>query len=208
MENNLFKPMGLKCSYNVDNLDNYGDLAALYKYNSDSNNWDLQFDDYGGRKPTPRDLSKYVVGTNGFVLAPEGGLRISTKEMRELMRLHIGQGEWNGKRIVSENAMALMHSAEYFRENDNGSGNKFYAYGLGTHITTGILEDKILSGLVMWGHSGFGWGLASAFYYNYERYYGLVVAMNGAKDKYPMANGTAYVTDLDDVFQVLEKYFF
>jgi len=208
MENALFKPMGLGCSFNVDNLDHYEDLATLYVYSNGK--WIPQFDDYHGLKPKPRDLSKYVVGTNGFILGPQGGCRASAEELRELIKLHIENGVWNGKRILSKFALDIMHSAAWVDNGNNGDddGGFFRAYGLATHITTGFKKDYVLKDFYMFGHTGSAYGLSSSLWYNPQEYYGIFLMTNGAKDNYPNSNTTEFFAFQSEIFDALAIYYF
>jgi len=164
-----------------------------------------------GKKPSPRDLSSYVVGTNGFVLGPQGGLRVSVLELFELMKLHMSNGVWNGIRLINHQTMELMHSAAWVYNGNNGDtmSGLIYNYGLATHICTGLKKDVVLPGMPMWGHTGFAYGLASSFFYNDERHYGIIIATNGAMDNFnPRYNSTGFNPFEYEIFQTLDKYFF
>lgn len=65
---NIFAPLGLDASFNLQDLAGFNNLAVLYR--KSGGQWVAQTDNYGGVKPPPRDLSSYVVGTNGVIFGP------------------------------------------------------------------------------------------------------------------------------------------
>jgi len=58
-------------------------------------------DNHNGPVPTP-NLTKYKIGTNGGVFAPQGGIRASVFHMSNYLYIYQNKGVTkNGKRIIS-----------------------------------------------------------------------------------------------------------
>jgi len=208
METELFSKLSLGCRYNVDHLDNYEDLAALYIY--DKKQWTPLMDNYNGKKPDPRVLVNYKIGSNGFVFGPQGGLRASPSELEVLLRFHYNRGKFNGTQLISTEAMDLMHQPAWIYNGTNGdtSGALFKEYGFAHHIRTGKNGDYVLQNHVMKGHPGSAYGLHSDFYYEPNLGYGVIFLTNGAMDNYPVNQVTGFTKVESEVFEILQRLFF
>jgi CubicO group peptidase (beta-lactamase class C family) len=118
------------------------------------------------------ELAAYRPGDNGALFSPQGGLRIS---MRDLA--HIGQMLARGGRgFLSPGAMARMETPAWTLRGTNGLGEDgtqsglFCAYGLAMHTLAnpqpGCRDDPFSDGVARLGHSGEAYGLRSGLWFD------------------------------------------
>lgn len=154
-------------------------------------------DDLGGKRPpcpvVPAadgscDLSSWRPGENGALFAPQGGLRISVRDLARVGRMLLNGGMLDGERILSSDSVNSMLRAQWQFDGRNGTTEKgtICAYGLtAIALATGNPGCKDDPGVPPgdWrGHSGEAYGLRSGLW---------IDRMNG--------RGIAYfVTGLDD----------
>jgi CubicO group peptidase (beta-lactamase class C family) len=104
------------------------------------------------------NLARYTLGVNGSAFSPQGGLRISPRDL-----VKIGQVLLNkGKPLLSKKAFAEMTRVHWRFNGSNGDDDKGYfkAYGIGIHM----LEDK--NGALWWGHVGEAYSLRAGLWVN------------------------------------------
>ncbi len=162
---NIFDKLGMKSSFNVDDM-NLNNIAVLYRDSIP------QFDNYEGHK-VPRDLSNYLPGTNAAAFAPQGGLRTSAKDLSKFLRAHINKGVFNNHRILSDSSCVLMHSSVFPLR---GLGFLSKKSTISFHFTESLLKDNVLI-----GHAGGAYGLLSGMYFDKNRKYGIIFFANGGK---------------------------
>ncbi len=204
----LFRPLGLDASFNVSALRNINNLAVLYR--TSGGQWVAQTDNYKGVPPAPRDLSGYVIGSNGSLFGPQGNLRISAKDLAKFMIARMNGGIVNGVRILNDSTAALMNTPVW---TDNGlNGNNYYglfrSWGLGTHITTNTANGDILfGGKIMAGHPGEAYGLISDAYYELKKNgVGFVFMTNGKDGAYAFGTASAFYTVEEAVFAAVNEF--
>jgi CubicO group peptidase (beta-lactamase class C family) len=101
VDRHVLAPLGVDASFNVRNLSDAGirNLAALYRRQlggawDASGSWVAQVDDVRGvRPPAPAGLDAYPIGANGTIFSPQGGLRISARDLVEVMKLFLHSGQ-------------------------------------------------------------------------------------------------------------------
>lgn len=174
VKENVLDPLEIDGSFNIQDLTDINNLSVLYRRNN--NTWVPQVDNYGGVKPLPRNLSNYVIGTNGVIFSPTGGLRISAKDLAKIMIVLKNNGKYGNKQIISENAVNEMLKTVWTY--NGGNGNNYYGifnrYALGNHTTTDLLPGQVLI-----GHPGEAYGLISDMYFSKVKNYGIVFICNG-----------------------------
>ncbi len=98
MQANVFAPLGVSAGYNWSGLETLPgkQVAILYRKKQDENPWNPdgpwfeQIDDYGGKRPVQKgrgyegDPRGYKIGTNGTLFSPQGGLRISLRNLAKI----------------------------------------------------------------------------------------------------------------------------
>ena len=171
---NIFRPLGLAASFNVQDLPDIGDVAALYR--KEKRRWTPQADDYGGVKPAPREIGDYVVGTNGAIFGPQGGVRIGANDLARFMIMLKNGGRLGAVRVLGAKAVERMLEPIWTFSGTNGEDESgvHRAYGLGIQRTGTLLPGETLV-----GHSGNAYGLVSGMYFSPAGDTGIVFMTNG-----------------------------
>ena len=105
------------------------------------------------------DVDKlYVLGRNGSAFSPQGGLRISARDLTKIGQLLLR----NGAPLLSRKSFAQMLGPVWTFDGKNGDDDKGYytGYGLGVHWLT----DK--QGNRWFGHVGEAYSLRAGFWIN------------------------------------------
>ena len=156
----------------------YSRAVVLYRASGE-----VARDDLRGRPPacpvvvgagSPCDLSAYRPGDNGALFSPQGGLRIS---MRDLAK--IGQMLARGldSDFLRTPSATRMFEGSWRFSGTNGVGEDgtasgfFCAYGLAVHLLAdnpraGCRDDPFGDGVARFGHSGDAYGLRSGLWYD------------------------------------------
>jgi CubicO group peptidase (beta-lactamase class C family) len=203
---NLFIPLGITGSYTAEGVSDINNLAVLYR--NEGGKWTPQTDDYRGILSSPRDFSGYKTGTNAAVFSPQGGLRISAAELARIMMLHIDNGLYNGKRIVSKKSIGLMHKAQWKYKGSNGdtSDGESLSWGLSVHLLTNTPSgDIIFDDVPLMGHSGDAYGLISGFYFDPVSRSGFIFMTNGIFDKLNKGSHSAYYDFEEAIFSAVRQ---
>lgn len=203
----IFQPLGIDASFNVTDLADINQVAVIYR--KVSNVWTAQIDDYGGVPPVFQNLGGYVPGTNGGRFGPQGGLRISARDLAILLRcLHNPAACANA--ILPATWRDSMRSAQWTYNGSNGNTayGLFRSWGLGMHRLTGSLGNDIAlpGSALMLGHAGEAYGLVSDAYYDTARKVGFVFVTNGAGTGYATNSNSAFYTVEQAIFQAIEQY--
>jgi alpha-L-fucosidase 2 len=171
---NIFQPLGLAASFNVQDLPDINDVAALYR--KMKRRWTPQADSYGGVRPAPRQLEDYVIGTNGVLFGPQGGARVGASDLARFMIMLKNGGRLGAVRILGEPAVERMLGPAWTFAGSNGEDESgvHRAYGMGIQQTETLLPGETLT-----GHSGNAYGLISGMYFSRARDYGIVYMTNG-----------------------------
>lgn len=196
----VLQPLGLRAAFNVRSLAaaDLDNLATLYRKQCDglwnpAGTWCAQADDYRGeRPPAPPGLDDYVIGTNGTLFSPAGGLRASARELVQIMRLFLAGSRGEATPVVSAATIQQMLTDQWrfdaAARNGDPYGGLMRAWGLGVHHLTGSAADAGGSGdrieaarkdLQLWGHMGDAYGLLSAMLFDPARDWGFVFIIGG-----------------------------
>ncbi len=186
MNDHVLDPMGIDGGYvpalfGQWEIDNVGVL-----YRRSGTEWEAQVDDYQGVIPDPpAGFATYVPGFNATWQSPQGGLRISTWDLAKVMKMFIGQGAYKGTRILEPETVELMFTPYWTYDPALGNGDPYFdlmaSYGLGPHIMTNTLLDRILADwdIYMSGHLGEAYGLWSGFMFDDETGDGFIYYVTG-----------------------------
>lgn len=202
---NILLPLGIAGSFNIQDITNINDVAVLYRKSGSS--WAPQLDNYLGVVPPPRDLSGYVIGSNGLVFSPQGGLRISGKDCAKFMCMIMNNGVYKGTRVLNDSTVRKMREAQWIYTNAS-SGNNYFGlfrtWGNGIHVTTNAPNGDIVfnSSRPMWGHPGEAYGLISDMYADTLSNTGVVFITNGKFGSYTTCN-TAFYCIEEKVFNAV-----
>jgi hypothetical protein len=195
----IFQPLQISGSFNIQDIQNINNVAVLYRRSGGS--WVPQFDNYGGIKPSPRDLSNYVIGTNGVIFAPQGGLRISTNDLAKFMLMIKNGGIYNGVRILNDSTVQKMLYPSWIYNGSNGNNyyGIFNTYGFGCHRTVDLLYGETL-----YGHPGEAYGLISDMYFSKLKDYGIIFITNGGVWSY--GNYSGWYNVEEDVYKACKSF--
>jgi D-alanyl-D-alanine carboxypeptidase len=209
MDREIFKPLGMDAGFNPGLLGDeaFSNLSPIYRKGpADSEEWEpegawrAQIDDYQGGRPrdfvrrlpgSAAKLDEYEAGTNGSLFSPQGGLRISARDLSRIARVFLGGGEAPSEgrgqlgaprpaaRLVSASTIAGMAAPVWRRgapsqEAEPGSGHVL-ATGSGLMLTEG---PRGRPGL--WGHHGSAYGFLGGMYLDFERNAGYVYLIGGS----------------------------
>jgi len=185
MQRLVLAPLGIAGCYNWAACDAATAARAVVLY--DAAGQPVR-DDHGGRAPgcavitaegAPCDLSQWQAGANGALFSPQGGLRISARDLARIGRLLLGGGEVDGVRLLSSaSVQQLLAPAWHYapgngigHEEDTGQGQArafFCRYGLAAQTLAspqpGCGDDPFGDGVQRVGHSGSAYGLRSGLW--------------------------------------------
>jgi CubicO group peptidase (beta-lactamase class C family) len=151
-------------------------------------------DDLGGQPPAcpvlaPEggacDLAAYALGSNGALFSPQGGLRISVRDLATLGRLLLNGGRHGRSQFLSEASInALVTPAWRFEGSNGETDSGFYcAYGLAVQSLPngrpGCSDDLFSGGRAMIGHAGDAYGVRSGLWVDMARGTGIVFFATG-----------------------------
>ncbi len=175
----VLKPLELDACFNWGagcSADAYRRAVVLYRAGGE-----VARDDLRGNPPpcavflaagTACDLSDYRPGDNGALFSPQGGLRISMRDLAKIGQL-LARG---GRGFLSQRSFSRMLKPVWHFDGSNGLGEDgtasgfFCAYGLAVHRLGGAQEgcrdDPFGDGVARFGHSGDAYGLKSGLWFD------------------------------------------
>ena len=179
MRANVLQPLGITGSYNVRDL-HQDALSNIYRY--EDNEWSLKLNDQQN-KTAINPYPEYVIGSNGSLFSPQGGMRASSEELAEAMAWFLGDttpGPISKEGLLSMEQQYWLYDAE--TNNGDNYDNLFLSFGLGIQCTQDIaMGDRVTAkgGVKLCGHLGEAYGLLSGFLYDRENNWGVVYAITG-----------------------------
>jgi CubicO group peptidase (beta-lactamase class C family) len=120
--------------------------------------------------PNGCDLSTYVPGSNGALFSPQGGLRISARDLAIVGRLLLNGGMQSGTRFLSEASIRTLATPAWRFAGGNGEteAGVYCAYGLAVQSlpvrTEGCHDDLFGNGHAVFGHAGDAYGVRSGLW--------------------------------------------
>lgn len=143
------------------------------------------------------DLSQWRAGANGALFSPQGGLRISARDLAKIGRLLLGEGEVDGVRLLSSDAVRSLLTPLWQYAPGNGIGHEedtgdgpalafFCRYGMAAQTLAtplpGCGDDPFGDGVERVGHSGSAYGLRSGLWIDREAGTGVVYFATGVAE--------------------------
>lgn len=174
MERLVLRPLGLDACFNWTTCSDAAIARAAVLYAPDGS---VRRDDLQGRRPdcpvlAPDgcDLAAYRLGDNGALFSPQGGLRVSVRDLTVIGRLLLAGGVHRGERLLSHASVTLLATPAWTFDGTNGEtdGGFYCAYGLAVQLLpvgqAGCRDDLFGGGRRMRGHAGDAYGLRSGFW--------------------------------------------
>jgi len=139
------------------------------------------------------DLGSWRPGENGALFSPQGGLRISARDLARIGRMLLNGGTIDGVRILSPQSVEAMIGPDWSYGGSNGSregeSETICRYGLAVHhLATrlpGCADDPGGEGRQWIGHSGDAYGLRSGLWIDRQRGVGIAYFVTGLTDDPP-----------------------
>jgi CubicO group peptidase (beta-lactamase class C family) len=130
------------------------------------------------------DLARWRPGENGALFSPQGGLRISARDLARIGRMLLSGGELDGVRIVSPASVAELLRPQWRFNGSNGSTEGFYcSYGLATQQIASRVpqcsDDAAGDAVARVGHAGEAYGLRSGLWIDPENGTGIAYFRTG-----------------------------
>lgn len=189
----LFAPLGLDIGYNWSGVSQARRDRVMPGLRRQDGRWVPQVDAAPPRAPdiavaraadTPAAaLDAYAPGTNGFLLSPQGGLRLSVRDLARLGRMFVREGEG----LLPRAALRLMQRPVWAFSPSAPNGDTdgvFQGYGLGVERPRGApgpSGDAFFGpGSTQWaGHLGDAYGWMSGLFWDRRSGAILAWALNG-----------------------------
>ena len=201
VQENIFKPLNMKASFNLNKFEDVDNIAVLYGIDEDGNYYERlndkkRMEDNIVISPTVRDKDGKIPLGNAFKYSPTGGLRTSPNELAKFMIMLSNKGLYNGTRVLKKDTVELMEQIHWYGDALNGL---YKCKGLGLHIT-----DDLIEGSRLIGHTGEAYGLLSNMFYDENRKFGYIMMLNGNNYKF----GDGGFTKVEkEIAKIIEKNF-
>ncbi len=172
MTRELFVPLGLDACFNWSGCspDKIARHVVLY-----DNDGSVRTDDLKGVAPpcsvnrpaaAACDLATYRLGDNGALFSPQGGMRISMRDLAAIGRMLLKQGDG----YLTPASVAAMTTPAWSYDGSNGdtSGGFYCRYGLGVQLmpsdVAGCRDTLFADRRPRIGHAGEAYGLRSGLW--------------------------------------------
>lgn len=212
MKRLVFAPLGIDACYGWTACSDEAVARAVVQYRADRT---PAADDNGGQRPAcpviraadgSCDLDAWRPGANGGLFGPQGGMRISARDLAKVGRLLLGGGEVDGVRLLEPASVAEIVRPQWTAADTGGmthdpddSGAEyegFYcSYGLSTQILAtpheDCRDDPFGDGVRRVGHAGNAYGLRSGLWMDLERGTGVAYYATGMTDA-PLGRDSAF----------------
>ena len=198
----VLEPLGMDACFNWTTCSDAAIARAVVLYAPDGS---VRRDDLQGRRPdcpvlapTGCDLDAYRLGDNGALFSPQGGLRVSVRDLATFGRMLLNDGMHEGERILTEASMRTLTTPVWTWDGTNGEtdGGFYCSYGLAVQFLPVALEgcrdDLFGHGRPMWGHAGDAYGLRAGFWLDSVRRTGIAFFATTNGDDPPRGRRSAY----------------
>jgi CubicO group peptidase (beta-lactamase class C family) len=201
MDEIVLKPLGLDACFNWTTCDPSRLRRAVVLYDPDGA---VLRDELKGARPACPvvaaadggcELPSYRLGSNGALFSPQGGLRISVRDLAKVGRLLLRNGRLpGGGRFLPEASMKEMTGPLWRFDGGNGDTESgFYCgYGLAVQLLAQCPpgDDPFGDGRMLIGHAGDAYGLRSGLWVDRERGVGIAYFATGLGDDPPRGHSS------------------
>jgi CubicO group peptidase (beta-lactamase class C family) len=193
----VLTPLGLDACFNWTTCSDAAIARAAVLYGPDGR---AIRDDLGGRRPdcpvlatSGCDLAAYRLGDNGALFSPQGGLRISVRDLATIGRLLLNRG----RPLLTEESLRTLADAVWVYDGRNGEtdGGFYCAYGLAVQslpVPVAGCRDDLFDGRAMTGHAGDAYGLRSGLWIDVATGTGIAFFATGNGEDPPRGRHSAY----------------
>lgn len=200
----ICQPLGIKGSFNIHDIYDINQMSVLYREGKPTHA------DYKGVKPDSVRLQGITIGDNGAIFSPQGGMKITAKDLSIFLRMVMNGGTWKGKRILKKKSLNQMFEVQWSLQKNNGKTSEeteqdgiFRRWGVGFQLITAQKgADEIWQNTPMIGHSGDAYGLISNFYFDPKRRVGFIMITNGYTSEKGFKKG-----ERSNFFRIEERIF-
>jgi hypothetical protein len=175
-------------------------------YQGNKGKWEPTCDNYPSGQIPQRDLTGYVIGTNGVIYGPQGSLRASASHLSNYAIMLANGGKTkSGRTILSPDSVKeLLKPRYHYHGSSGGVANDFHIYSLGLYTTTYRKNDVVINHEVVRGHTGSAYNLVSA--HHFWKDYTLTYIVSGALNGYKYGTGTIYEYERLNIYTAVEKF--
>lgn len=171
IRDSIILPLGLEGGHNIDMLDS-SRIASLYNYRNGAY---VKSPAYGS---VSHRLDKYTMGYSAPIFSPTGGVKISTQDLAQYMKMHMNYGELNGVRIMSEESAKTMQTPVWMLQHTHPWEDQ---YGLCLQEFVDFIDNPKYNtpGNYPIGHTGDAYGLRSIIIWSPAEGWGIAAMTNG-----------------------------
>lgn len=180
MDRLVLKPLGLRACFNWTTCDAQRVAQGVVLYNVDGT---VRKDNPESRQSPCQvatvapacDIGGYTPGTNGALFSPQGGLRISARDLATVGQLLLNRGRHRGQPFLAPASIETITRPAWLFDGANGDTYRgFYCgYGLAVQVlptgTQGCRDDLFGGGRQVVGHAGEAYGLLSGLWVDRRR---------------------------------------
>ena len=194
MDRLVLEPLGIEGCFNWANCNEASVARAVVIYDGEGK--PAKDDLHGVRPDCPVnpaedgscDLDEWRAGDNGGLFSPQGGLRISANGLARVGRLLLGEGMFEGVRLLSPESVRALATPLWqyapgqgltYEEDTSDLGDGFFCrYGMAMQTLAtpveGCRDDPFGDGVARVGHSGSAYGLQSGLWLDRDAGTGVV----------------------------------
>jgi CubicO group peptidase (beta-lactamase class C family) len=184
MQRLVLKPLEIDGCFNWTTCSPERIERGITLYNQDGS---VRKDDFESRRARCQvntllpecDVSDYVLGTNGALFSPQGGLRISARDLAKVGQLLLNRGRHKGQIFLRQASLDTIIGPAWRFDGTNGdtTGGFHCAYGLAAQSlaagSQGCRDDLLGNGTALVGHAGEAFGLLSGLWVDRKRGVGI-----------------------------------
>ncbi len=199
----VFAPLALDACFNWTTCGDAKVARAVVLYATDGS---VRRDDLAGQRPfcpvladRACDLTAYVPGTNGALFSPQGGLRVSARDLARIGQMMLKRGGG----FLKPASLATLTRPHWVFDGGNGDteGGFYCSFGLGTQTLAtpnqpDCHDDPFGDGVRRVGHAGEAYGLRSGLWLDPKRRTGVAFFATGIADD--AAKGASAFTAIEE----------
>ncbi|KAF0097060.1 MAG: beta-lactamase [Hyphomonadaceae bacterium] len=190
-KNLILDKIGVDAGFNWSGISDelVSQSSPLYRRAANSADWRVQVDGNPLALPRPihnspngAPLSDYIIGTNGLLLSPQGGLRANIMDLMKIAEILMGRTS-----VFSQTQIAMMAQQVWEKPDDLATGSErevFQSFGSGIHRIEAENQGPII-GLKrdLIGHYGQAYGLLGGVWVDEQTSSGFAWFINGSLEE-------------------------